>query len=182
LGSQANIASAQVTLPKQLPSRLTTLQKACLSAIYEADPARCPPGSIIGHAKVLTPVLPVPLTGPAYFVSHGNEAFPSLTILLHGDDVTIELVGATAIRHGITTTTFKGTPDVPFSSFELALPQGKNSALAAVGNLCKSKLHMPTLFTAQNGLQLKTTTKIAVANCPKHKKRKPERKRHRRPR
>ena len=179
LGSQANIASAEVTLPKQLPSRLTTLQKACVAAVYEADPAHCPAGSIIGHAKVLTPVLPVPLTGPAYFVSHGNEAFPSLTILLHGDNVTIELVGATAIHRGITTTTFKTTPDVPFSSFELVLPQGRYSALAAIGNLCRSKLRMPTLFTAQNGLQLHGTTKITVGNCPKHKKHKRGRKRRR---
>ena len=59
--SQANIARVKVDLPKQLPSRLTTLQKACTNAQFEANPAGCPAASVIGHARVLTPLLPVPV-------------------------------------------------------------------------------------------------------------------------
>jgi hypothetical protein len=172
-GAQTNIAKVKVSLPKQLPSRLTTLQKACLAKVFEANPANCPPESIIGHAKVNTPLLPVPLTGPAYFVSHGGEAFPSLTIILQGDNVTVELIGSTNIKGGITTTTFKATPDTPFSSFELTLPQGKFSVLAANANLCKSqkKLLMPTEIQGQNGALIKKSTKISVKGCGKgHKK------------
>jgi hypothetical protein len=134
---EANIARVKVELPKQLPSRLTTLQKACIAATFEANPATCPSASVIGHATVNTPLLPVPLTGPAYFVSHGGEAFPSLEVVLQGDAITVDLVGTTQIKGGITSTTFKTVPDVPFSSFELTLPQGKYSALSANGNLCK---------------------------------------------
>jgi hypothetical protein len=137
-GSQANIAMAKVDLPRQLPSRLTTLQKACLAKTFEANPASCPQASIVGHAKVTTPLLPVPLSGPAYFVSHGNESFPSLTIILQGYGVTVELVGSTFIKNGITSNTFKATPDAPFNTFELTLPQGPFSALAANGDLCKN--------------------------------------------
>jgi hypothetical protein len=169
-GAQSNIARVKVSLPKQLPSRLTTLQKACLFAVFEKDPAACPPESVIGHARVLTPLLPLPLSGPAYFVSHGGEAFPSLTLILQGDNVTIELVGSTLIRGGITTTTFKSTPDTPFSNFELTLPQGRFSALAANGNLCKGKLLMPTELVAQNGAVIKQSTKISVGGCAKHRK------------
>jgi hypothetical protein len=64
-GGQANIARVKVELPKQLPSRLTTLQKACTNAQFEANPAGCPPESDIGHARVLTPLLPVALEGTA---------------------------------------------------------------------------------------------------------------------
>jgi hypothetical protein len=136
-GSQANITKVKVELPLQLPSRLTTLQKACTAAQFEKNPAGCPPASFIGHAVVHTPLLPVPLEGPAIFVSHGNEAFPSLTMVLQGYGVTIDLVGATFIsKSGITSTTFKTVPDQPFSSFELTLPEGPYSALAANGNLC----------------------------------------------
>jgi len=136
-GSQADITKVKVELPIQLPSRLTTLQKACLNAQFEANPAACPSGSFIGHAVVHTPLIPVPLEGPAIFVSHGGEAFPSLEIVLQGYGVKIVLVGATFIsKAGITSTTFKTVPDQPFSSFELVLPEGPYSALAANGNLC----------------------------------------------
>jgi len=138
-GSQANIARVKVELPLQLPSRLTTLQKACTDAQFEANPADCPAASKIGYAVVHTPLLPVPLEGPAIFVSHGGEAFPSLTMVLQGYGVTIDLVGTTYIsKSGITSTTFKTVPDQPFSSFELNLPEGPYSALAANGNLCKA--------------------------------------------
>jgi hypothetical protein len=137
MGSQANVAYVKVSLPKQLPSRLTTLQKACLASVFEANPAACPPGSVIGTARTSTPVLPVELTGPVYFVSHGGEAFPSLVVVLQGDGVTVDLTGTTFIsKAGVTSTTFKTVPDVPFNTFELTLPQGPYSALAANGNLC----------------------------------------------
>jgi hypothetical protein len=165
VGTYANVAKVKVSLPRQLPSRLTTLQRACVAAVFEANPASCPRESVVGHVKVLTPLLPDPLTGPAYFVSHGGEAFPDLTIVLQGDNITVDLIGSTQIKNGITTTTFKATPDVPFSSFELSLPQGKFSALTANANLCRSKLTMPTEFTAQNGLVINQQTKIAVAGC-----------------
>jgi hypothetical protein len=167
----ANIASAKFDLPKQLPSRLTTLQKACLAVVFEANPANCPAASIVGQARAITPILPVPLSGPAYFVSHGGEAFPSLTMVLQGYGVTIDLVGSTLIKKGITSTTFKSTPDAPLSMFELRLPEGKYSALAANGNLCKAAaLNMPNVFNAQNGLSQRETSRIAVTGCPKHSK------------
>jgi hypothetical protein len=169
--SQSNIKSVKVELPKQLPSRLTTLQKACPAAVFERNPAGCPPASVVGHATAITPVLPVPLTGPAYFVSHGGEAFPSLIIVLQGYGVTVDVVGTTFIsKAGITSSTFKSVPDVPIGSFELVLPKGPFSALAANGNICKAGLTMPTEFVAQNGAELSQATKIAVTGCPKAKK------------
>jgi hypothetical protein len=170
-GSQANIAKVKVDLPKQLPSRLTTLQKACTAAQFKSNPAGCPAASLVGHAKAITPLIPVPLEGPAYFVSNGGEAFPNLIMVLQGYGVTIDLVGDTFInRAGITSSTFKTVPDAPVGSFELTLPQGRFSALAANGNLCTSKLAMPTEFVAQNGLKIHESTKIRVIGCPKKAK------------
>jgi hypothetical protein len=168
VGKDANVASVKVDLPKQLPSRLTTLQRACTAATFDANPAACPQASIVGVVKSTTPLLPVGLSGPVYFVSHGGEAFPSLVIVLQGDNVRVDLTGTTFIsKAGITSSTFKTVPDVPVDTFELYLPEGKYSALAANGNLCKqaAKLKMPTRVVAQNGAVLKQSTKIKVSGC-----------------
>jgi hypothetical protein len=176
-GEEANIRSVKVDLPKQLPSRLTTLQKACLAKVFEANPASCPKESDVGTATAVTPVLANPLTGPAYLVSHGNEAFPDLEIVLQGEGITLILDGNTKITKGITSSFFKTVPDAPIKSFELKLPSGPFSVLAvnlpqkAKYNFCgQAALSMPTLITAQNGAVLKQTTKIAVTGCPKAKK------------
>jgi hypothetical protein len=164
---EANIKMVKVELPKQLPSRLTTLQKACLAATFESNPAACPSASDVGVVKALTPILPVPLEGPVYFVSHGGEAFPSLIVVLQGYGVRIDLVGSTFIsKTGITSSTFKTVPDAPVSSFELTLPEGPYSALAANGNLCANKLVIPTTMEGQNGKVIKQATKIKITGCP----------------
>jgi hypothetical protein len=104
-------------------------------------------------------------------VSYGGAKFPELVIVLQGYGVTLDLHGETFInKAGITSSTFHTVPDAPVGSFELALPQGKYSALAANGNLCASKLAMPTAFTAQNGTIIKQSTPINVTGCSKHRK------------
>jgi hypothetical protein len=171
MGNDANIAKVKVSLPRQLPSQLKTLQQACTAAQFARAPAGCPAASVVGIARASTPLLPVGLAGPVYFVSHGGEAFPSLIIVLQGDNVRVDLVGSTFIsKAGITSSTFKTLPDVPVNTFELYLPQGKYSALAANGNLCaeQAKLKMPTEFTAQNGMVQKQSTQIKVTGCAKH--------------
>jgi hypothetical protein len=169
-GSQANIGKVKVDLPKQLPSRLTTLQKACPDSVFNANPAACPRDSRIGSATATTPVLPVHLEGPAYFVSHGGAKFPELIVALSGEGVTVYLHGETFISPaGITSSTFRTIPDVPIGTFELTLPQGPDSALAANGNLCTSKLVMPTIFVGANGMSIKQSTPVKATGCPKKK-------------
>jgi hypothetical protein len=169
--SQSNLKSVFVTLPKALPSRLTTLQKACLAAVFNANPLNCAkesPGSEVGTAEVVTPVLPVVMKGPAFLVSHGGEEFPALELVLEGDGVRIIVEGKTDIKKGITTTNFAMTPDVPVTSVTVNLPLGPHSALATerlTTNLCTAKLVMPTLITGQNGKQLKQNTVIAPTGC-----------------
>jgi hypothetical protein len=175
---QANIAKVLVSLPKQLPARLTTLQQACPEATFAANPATCPIGSNVGTATAVTPVLNEPVTGPAYLVSHGGAAFPDLILILQGQGVRLDLIGNTNIKKSITTSSFAAVPDAPISSFELKLPQGPHSALtsnlpaAARGNLCAAKLIMPTTITGQNYAVIKQSTRIAVIGCPKVRARK----------
>ena len=168
---EANAHVVAVQLPKQLPSRLTTIQKACLAATFNANPASCPAASLVGMATAVTPVLPVALSGPAYLVSHGGAGFPDLVVVLQGDGVTFDLVGSINISSkGITSSTFASAPDVPINSFELKLPQGPHSILTGNGSLCAKPLIMPTTLTGYNGKQVKQSTTIKVSGCPKAKK------------
>jgi hypothetical protein len=164
---QANIRSVYAQLPIQLPSRLTTLQKACPEATFAANPLACRPlGSEVGSAVVVTPVLPGELTGSAYLVSHGGAAFPDLDLVLEDGLVRLILVGNTNIKKGITSSTFAAIPDAPVTSFVLNLPTGPHSALTANGSLCAKPLLMPTTIVAQNGAQIKQNTRISVSGCP----------------
>ncbi|HEY1687254.1 MAG TPA: hypothetical protein VGF95_00140 [Solirubrobacteraceae bacterium] len=164
---QANVHEVHVELPKQLPSELKTLQRACTEAQFNANPAGCPSESVIGTAEVHTPVLPVPLTGPAYFVSHGGAQFPELVMVLQGYGVTVQLNGETFIsKAGITSSTFKTVPDVPFERFDLTLPTGKYSALAGNGDFCAENLRMPTRIVGQSGKVVEQNTQVQVEGCP----------------
>ncbi len=136
-GVQANLARLRIVLPKQLPSRLTSLQSACPNTTFAANPAACPQASIVGTAKAHAQVLSGELTGPVYFVSHGRNAFPSPIVVLQGDGVNIDLVGSTAIESsGLTRIGFDSLPDIPINSLELSLLQGPHSVLSANANLC----------------------------------------------
>jgi hypothetical protein len=166
---EADIHKVDLTLPTVLPARLTTLQQACTEAQFNANPAGCPPGSFIGTAKAVTPILSVPLTGPAILVSHGGAAFPDVVFLLQanerGADIRVDLDGKTDIKKGITYSRFETVPDAPITSFETILPQGPHSVLAATGNLCGGKLAIPTALTGQNGAQVNQSTPVTVEGC-----------------
>ncbi len=170
---QANIGKTTVTLPQALPSRLSTIQKACLARVFEANPASCPEESNVGMAIVHTPVLKSALSGPAYLVSHGNIAFPDVEFVLQGEGITLVLDGGVNIKKGVTISSFNAVPDAPVSSFEAILPGGPHSALTTdipakeKYSLCKTKLVMPTTITGQNGVVIKQTTKVAVQGCEK---------------
>jgi hypothetical protein len=178
IGTQSWFNYAKFDIPKQLPARLNTLQKACLANTFETDRAACPKASIIGHAVVHTQILPVPLEGPVYFVSYGGAKFPDAVLLLKGYGITIELHGETFIdnKTGVTSATFRNLPDVPFESIEVTVPTGPYSEfgtnLPAKDNysFCGQKLVMPTAFKASNNLEIHQDTPLTITGCHKTEK------------
>jgi hypothetical protein len=168
---QSNIAKLDLQIPKALSTRDSTLNKACTEAVFDADPAGCPEGSIIGNATVHTPLLDDPLVGPVYLVSHGGAAFPDVELVLQGEGVVLVLDGKTDIKKGITYSNFESTPDAPFTTFETELPTGPHSIFTAnvpakaKYSLCGTRLTMPTRLVGQNGAVIEQTTNVAVTGC-----------------
>ena len=169
--AQAGIAKVDLQLPVALSSRLSTLQKACTEALFNANPASCSENSVIGHATIHTPVLANPLSGPAYLVSHGGAAFPDVEFVLQGEGITLLLDGKTDIKAGVTYSRFESAPDAPFTVFETVLPAGPHGVLTPnvpereEYSLCKTALKMPTEITGQNGAVIRQTTNIAASGC-----------------
>jgi hypothetical protein len=173
LGTQANLHYVKVDLPKQLPSNLEALKHACPAATFEANPAACDPISKVGSVVVHTQVLPVPLEGPAIFVSYGGAKFPELVFVLQGYGVTVDVHAETFIdsKTSVTSSTIRNAPDVPFETFELNLPERpKYAALAAPYGLCnitKTKIVKKKVakrvhgkIVRKNGRVIKITKKI----------------------
>jgi hypothetical protein len=176
---QANIAAVTLNLPRQMVPRMSALQRACMAATFEADPASCPAASAVGSATVRSPLLRAPLAGPVYVLSRGAAASPEIALVLQGEGVLVEVIGQTRIRNGFATSVFSSLPDVPVSQLDLTLDAGPGSLLAANltrGNrasMCGRRLSMPTTIAGQNGAVVKQATIVSVSGCAKqHGKRK----------
>jgi hypothetical protein len=170
---QANMRALKIDLPQRLPARLQTIQKACSADVFEADPASCPKAAIIGSASLATPMLGVPLVGPAYLVakrgklSKGASGFPNIVLALHGNGVSIDLSGEVYVSEkNVTSVIFRSLPDVPIRLMDLTLPEGADSILAAGERLCTKKpLRITTAITAQDGVRTKPVVNVAVEGC-----------------
>jgi len=173
----ANVAALKIDVPKQLPVRLTTLEKACPAAVIAANPAGCPTASAVGSVTVITPVLRHALVGPAYLVSHAGAATPDLELVLQGEGVTVDVVGQTIVKRGVISGVFRSLPDVPISTLGLVLNADPHSLLTAnlpakaKWSLCGQRLRMPIAITGQNGAVLRQTTRIEISGCPARKRR-----------
>lgn len=155
-GSQANIASAVVKLPKSLALDPRNSQVVCgFEAGKRAD---CPRRTRIGAATAISPVLNRKLTGPVYLVqgiridpTTGKQirTLPSLLAKLNGE-VRINLRGVTSVEKGKLVTTFGAVPDAPVTQFNLNIKGGKRGILAATGRprLCSRR---PVTISAMSG-------------------------------
>ena len=136
-GTAANLARLKIALPRELPTRLTSLQHSCPAAQFDANPAQCSSASIVGVARAHTSIVNDEMVGPVYMVSHGHDILPSPIIVLQGDGITLELTGKTTIgKSGTSRVEFSNTPDIPLEKIEILLPAGPNSLLAANTSLC----------------------------------------------
>ncbi|HEU4658317.1 MAG TPA: hypothetical protein VFR97_12365 [Capillimicrobium sp.] len=124
----------------------------------------CGDKNTVGRATAITPLLPIPLSGPVKLVTPAGGGLPELELRLSGL-LSITLAGKTALLpSGRVQNTFVGIPDVPLSRFELELKGGKDGILMTTRALrCGEELKGDGVFTGHNGR--KHTTKGTFEVC-----------------
>lgn len=164
---QAASRSVRLALPKVVNARMEIVRRACTQAAYDAG--SCGAAARIGSAVAVTPLLPNPLRGAAYFVRNPARRLPDVVVQLRGD-VAFDLVGKVLITRDLRlTTTFDTIPDVPLSRFTLTLPAG-NGPVGASAGLCTRAARLARAqqtLRAQNGKVIARAARLRIAGCKK---------------
>jgi hypothetical protein len=179
-GAYANIARAQVTLPHSEFLDQAHIGTVCTRVQFTAgagNGAGCPPASIYGHARAITPLLDNPIEGPVYLRSSSHK-LPDLVAALNGQ-ISVDLAGKVDTgKGGGIRNTFEVVPDAPVSKFVLTLKGGDKGLLVNSENICRKPQHAIADFTAQNG-KVSDTTPLIANDCKGGKSKKKSRGHHR---
>jgi hypothetical protein len=172
----ANIGAAQVTLPHSEFLEQGHIKTICTRVQFKEGDVpgeKCPPGSVYGYAKALTPLLDEPIEGPVYLRS-SNHPLPDLVAALHSGRIDINLVGRIdSVKSGRIRNTFESVPDAPVTKFTLTMQGGKKGLLVNSTDLCKRPHRAISHFTGQNG-KVHDTHPVLKVKCGK-KSKKPKR-------
>lgn len=164
----ANIAKAAVTLPHSEFLAQEHIKTICTRVQFAAD--ACPPGSIYGRAKAITPLLDQPLQGPVYLRSSSNP-LPDLVAKLNGT-FEVHLVGKIdSVNQGIRNR-FEVVPDAPVTKFTLNLQGGRKGLLVNSRSLCEAPARAKVRMVGQNG-KTQLTRPVLSNGCEKGKRVKP---------
>jgi hypothetical protein len=180
-GAGANIARAQVTLPHSEFLDQSHIKTICTRVQFKEGTVpgeKCPPGSIYGYAKAITPLLDEPVEGPVLLRSSSNP-LPDLVATLHSGKIHVNLVGEIdSVKDGQIRNTFALVPDAPVTKFTLTMQGGKKGLLVNSTNLCRSTNRATADFTGQNGKK-HVFRPVLKARCGGKAKKKAQARRHR---
>ncbi|MBA3866098.1 MAG: hypothetical protein H0X42_07105 [Solirubrobacterales bacterium] len=166
----ANIDEAIVTLPPGEQIDNAHINNPCTRVQFNAN--QCPPKSVLGTAKAVSPLLDKPLEGPVYFRSNGGEhLLPDIVADLKGQ-VSIVLVGHVDAVNSRVRTSFENVPDAPVTKFTLSLYGGKKGLLVNNRDICKSPQKAKLTLLSKSNRLLKSTPTVANS-CRKKGRRGP---------
>jgi hypothetical protein len=168
-GGEANILNSKVVLPDILrPNAVQFNAPGGLCSDAQFAVRACPKPSLVGNARVITPVLPFQLRGPVYVVQETGSILPKLYVDLKGKGIEVILRARNSFQGIRTVNTFDGLPDVPQAYFELNINGGNGGILNAFNDLCKATPRpFDVSFTGQNGKVSKSKPHLKVDGCVK---------------
>lgn len=172
---EAAITRARVVVPDLVRPNVPQFQKpGALCNEVQLAARACPALSLIGSAKVKTPLLPFGLSGPVYIVLQAGSPLPKLAVFLRGGGLEVLLNAKNGFQGIQILNTFESIPDVPQSYFELNIKGGSNGILNSFFDLCKRKQRglpgVAATFTGHNGKVVSSKDKLQVKGCGAKKK------------
>ncbi|HEY2602643.1 MAG TPA: hypothetical protein VGI67_13885 [Thermoleophilaceae bacterium] len=161
LGESSQLSTA-VTLPASVSSGVSAVPVLC--TVGQLAAAACPDGARIGTATIASPLLPTPVQGPVFTVLHPG-ALPGVGVEF-GGVLPFVLGGNSGIASGRLQNIFGGLPDVPLTSFALAIDGGSHGLLVATRDICTgTPPSVDAAFTAQSGASSALTAPVTLEGC-----------------
>jgi hypothetical protein len=158
--NQANSKAVTVILPGSEFIDNSHINNPCTRVQFAAE--ACPPKSILGKVRAVSPLLDQPLKGNVYFRSNGGDReLPDLVADLRGQ-IHVTVVGFIDSVNGRVRTRFLSVPDAPVTKFNMNLFGGDRGLLENSQNLCKQERHVEMRLKAQNGRTLDTNPAIRI--------------------
>jgi hypothetical protein len=170
----ANIGALSVTLPHSEFIENAHFKTICTRVQFAAK--ECPPGSIYGQVKAISPLFDFPLEGNIYLRS-SDHPLPDMVAALKGPPsfpVEVDSVGRIDSVNGGIRTTFETVPDAPVTEIVASLPGAKKGLFVNSTNLCKATHRVSAKFIGQNG-KASTLHPALKASCKKGAGRKRQR-------
>jgi hypothetical protein len=168
---EAAISRARVLLPNILRPNVPFLNEpGALCTDAQAQARTCPPKSLVGSARVITPVLPFELAGPVHIVQEIGSILPKLYVYLRGGGFEVLLRARNRITGVRTENTFDFVPDVPQSYFELKINGGNDGLLNNFYDLCdtpadSARRQVDYTFNGHNGAARTGKFALRVEGC-----------------
>jgi hypothetical protein len=114
---------------------------------------QCPPGSIYGRVKAISPLLGYPLEGPIYLRSSSHQ-LPDVVAALRGpasQPISLDLVGRVDSVNGGLRTRLETVPDAPVTKAIITLRGAKKGLFQNSTNICKGTFRASLELEGQNG-------------------------------
>lgn len=162
---EAAIRTTTVTLPPVVGPDVNALQHACPPEVALSPSATCPDNTRIGTATAVSPLLPLPLSGPVYLLQVPGQPLPGIALDLRGL-IGLRLPGKVTLdAQRRLVTQFDAIPDVPIERFELEFTGGRGGALQSVKDLCRSAGRVAAAFGAHSGASSSRVVPLLVDGC-----------------
>jgi hypothetical protein len=175
----ANLRRLALTFPSSAFVEQGHFRTICTRVQFAAGPghgALCPAGSVYGRARVWTPLLDGPLSGPVILRSSDNN-LPDAVFVLRGPasaPVKIEVAVRIDSVKGRLRATVQSAPDAPVSRAIVDMRGGQKGLFVNSRNLCrKAKRNRARVnLRGQNGKLSRMRPVVRAVGCQKGKKEK----------